>query len=95
MATPINDFVKAYSASGTARFHMPGHKGTAFHGLEPLDITEIKGADYLYDADGIIGQSEQQTAAAAKTAISRAGSTYFIAKVAIQRHAMNMTIARR
>ena len=68
MATPINDFVKAYSASGTARFHMPGHKGTAFHGLEPLDITEIKGADYLYDASGIIGQSEQQTANAFGTA---------------------------
>ena len=68
MATPINDFVKAYSKSGTVRFHMPGHKGAEFHGLEPLDITEIKGADYLYDADGIIGQSESQTAKAFGTA---------------------------
>ncbi|MBQ2580171.1 MAG: arginine decarboxylase, partial [Ruminococcus sp.] len=68
MATPINDFVKAYSKSGTVRFHMPGHKGTGFHGLEPLDITEINGADYLYDADGIIGQSEAQTAKAFGTA---------------------------
>ena len=68
MATPINDFVKAYSQSGTVRFHMPGHKGVSFHGCEPLDITEINGADYLYDADGIIGQSEQQTANAFGTA---------------------------
>ena len=37
---------------------MPGHKGRALLGYEPFDITEIKGADALYEADGIIAQSE-------------------------------------
>ncbi len=37
---------------------MPGHKGIPFLGLEHLDITEIKGADSLYEADGIIARSE-------------------------------------
>ena len=68
MATPVNDFVKAYAQSGTVRFHMPGHKGKSFHGMECYDITEINGADYLYDAQGIIGASEAQTAKAFGTA---------------------------
>ena len=37
---------------------MPGHKGTDILGFEALDITEIDGADSLYEADGIIAQSE-------------------------------------
>lgn len=81
MAAPINDFVKAYAHSGTARFHMPGHKGRKFHGLEALDITEIRGADYLFDAKGIIGDSERQTAAAfgsARTLYSTEGSSLCI-----------------
>ena len=32
MNTPIYDFLKAYEASGKARFHMPGHKGLEFLG---------------------------------------------------------------
>lgn len=60
MNAPINDFVKDYAASDTARFHMPGHKGKPFHGLEPLDITEIKGADYLFEPEGIIAESERK-----------------------------------
>lgn len=81
MSAPINEFVRAYSQSGTVRFHMPGHKGRAFHGLEALDITEISGADYLYDARGIIGQSEAQTAQAfgsAATLYSTEGSSQCI-----------------
>jgi len=38
--------------------HMPGHKGSAYLGIEHLDITEIQGADSLYEAEGIIAQSE-------------------------------------
>ena len=38
--------------------HMPGHKGNPILGFEPYDITEITGADSLYDADGIIAESE-------------------------------------
>ena len=37
---------------------MPGHKGHVFFGLEPYDITEIKGADVLHHGDGIIAKSE-------------------------------------
>lgn len=58
MDTPIVDFVKRYNASGNVRFHMPGHKGFRHLGCEPFDITEIGGADSLYEAGGIIAQSE-------------------------------------
>ena len=58
MNTPICDFVREYAQSNTGRLHMPGHKGTAFLGMEHLDITEVQGADSLYEADGIIAESE-------------------------------------
>lgn len=58
MKTPIADFVKEYAKKKGCRFHMPGHKGRAFLGCEPLDITEIAGADALYEAEGIIAESE-------------------------------------
>lgn len=56
--TPISDFITEYSSSGTVRLHMPGHKGKAVLGCETSDITEISGADALYEADGIIAKSE-------------------------------------
>ena len=59
MDTPICDFVRDYAKSETVRLHMPGHKGKYFLGVERLDITEIPGADSLYEADGIIRQSEE------------------------------------
>lgn len=58
MTTPIYDFCKNYANSHTIRFHMPGHKGVPLLGVEPYDITEIAGADSLYEADGIIAESE-------------------------------------
>lgn len=58
MNTPIYDFLRDYAKSPAVRFHMPGHKGRAYLGCERLDITEIKGADSLYEADGIIAESE-------------------------------------
>lgn len=42
---------------------MPGHKGDGFLGTERLDITEIDGADSLYEASGIIAESEQNASA--------------------------------
>ena len=62
MDTPIAEFVERYAAQGTARFHMPGHKGMPVLGCERLDITEIAGADALYEADGIIARSEANAA---------------------------------
>lgn len=38
---------------------MPGHKGNNLLGFESLDITEIDGADSLYEAEGIIKKSEK------------------------------------
>ena len=58
MKTPICDFVQEYARENPLRLHMPGHKGVSLLGMEHLDITEIKGADSLYEADGIIAQSE-------------------------------------
>ena len=78
MNTPIADFVRDYAASGTARLHMPGHKGAAFLGCEPLDITEIAGADALYEASGIIAESEKNASAlfgSARTFYAAEGSS--------------------
>lgn len=63
MTTPIFDFVKGYAESKSSRFHMPGHKGVGVLGAEAFDITEISGADVLYSADGIIGESENNLTA--------------------------------
>lgn len=59
MKTPICDFVERYKNSQVLRLHMPGHKGVGALGVEALDITEISGADSLYDAHGIIAESEE------------------------------------
>ncbi|MBE6680464.1 MAG: amino acid decarboxylase [Ruminococcaceae bacterium] len=58
MNTPIFDFVSSYAKSGKTRLHMPGHKGIGALGCEEYDITEIVGADSLYEASGIIKESE-------------------------------------
>ena len=59
MHTPIFDFVRKYAQDNPLRFHMPGHKGSGFLGLEELDITEVSGADSLYEAGGVIFESEE------------------------------------
>ena len=59
MDTPICDFVRKYAESEAIRLHMPGHKGKNQLGVESMDITEIDGADSLYEASGIIRQSEE------------------------------------
>lgn len=59
MDTPICDFVREYYGRNTVRLHMPGHKGSNFLGIEHLDITEVNGADSLYEAEGIIRKSEE------------------------------------
>ena len=59
METPICDFGKQYVEKRPLRLHMPGHKGHSFLGMESLDLTEVEGADSLYEAEGIIQQSEE------------------------------------
>lgn len=80
MNTPIYDFVTEYTNKKTARFHMPGHKGNCVLGCESLDITEIKGADSLYEAEGIIRESEQNASVlfGCKTYYSTEGSSLCI-----------------
>ncbi|MBQ3078341.1 MAG: amino acid decarboxylase [Clostridia bacterium] len=63
MRTPVADFIRRYEERDMARFHVPGHKGKERLGFERFDITEVKGADELYDAEGIIGESEQNATA--------------------------------
>ena len=58
MNTPIYDFCRRYADSHAVRLHMPGHKGIKALGCEHLDLTEIEGADSLFEADGIIRESE-------------------------------------
>lgn len=77
MNTPLSDFLDAYAASRPVRMHMPGHKGK----LDAFDLTEVPGADSLYEAQGVIAQSEEAMAAcygALETAYSAGGSTLCI-----------------
>ncbi len=80
MKTPIVDFVEKYSGEDFLRLHMPGHKGVDFLGMESSDITEINGADSLYEADGIIKESENNASAlfGADTFYSTEGSSLCI-----------------
>ena len=59
MRTPILDFLKDYAHRDPVRMHMPGHKGKGPLGVERLDLTEVQGADSLYEASGIIAESER------------------------------------
>ena len=58
MTTPVCDFARRYADSDAVRAHMPGHKGMPLLGCEPLDLTEISGADELFAPEGIIAESE-------------------------------------
>lgn len=87
MNTPIFDFLIDYHNKNISRLHMPGHKGIgiatdcSFQSLYRYDITEITGADELFDAEGIILQSEENTAKlydTKHTSFSVGGSTLCI-----------------
>lgn len=77
MNTPIHDFLIEYAHMNAVRCHMPGGKGLN----SPLDITEIYGADSLYESSGIILESERNAAelfGAGATLYSCSGSTLVI-----------------
>lgn len=79
MNTPIFDFINKYNSDKFIRLHMPGHKGSGF--CAEMDITEIAGADSLFAADGIILESENNSASlfgTQKTLYSTQGSTLAI-----------------
>ena len=60
MNTPIADFIRTTPRAIPSVCICRGTKGRELLGCEALDITEIPGADELYVADGIIGESEQK-----------------------------------
>ena len=73
MTTPLSDFIRRYISADPARLHMPGHKGIC-----PEDITEVAGADSLYEASGVILESEKTAArlfGAGETLYSAEGSS--------------------
>ena len=81
MDTPICDFVSAYRKGNPLRLHMPGHKGQPVLGMESMDITEISGADELFQPRGIIQKSEENASSlfgAGRTVYSTEGSSLCI-----------------
>lgn len=101
MNTPIYDFLKSYMEKSGLRLHMPGHKGRGFSPLIPygMDITEISGADSLFEADGIIAQSEENASeifGTVRTCYSAGGSTLCIqAMLAMMKQENRNVIAAR
>ena len=80
MTTPICDFLEKYTNTAALRLHMPGHNGE-----NPHDITEIEGADSLFDttpeSSGIIAKSERNATelfGTDRTCYSCGGSTLSI-----------------
>lgn len=97
MNTPICDLVRQYAESGSLRLHMPGHKGRAFLGPEEFDITEIEGADSLYEAGGVIAESERNASAlfrSGRTVYSAEGSSLCIRAMLLLavRHSRSRTV---
>lgn len=69
MNTTIQDYVLQHMKQKPISFHMPGHKGSGIYkrfgyevfleNLIDFDITEITGADNLFQAEGIIKETEE------------------------------------
>ena len=84
MDTPIQKMLEDYIREGMARMHMPGHKGILpepLAGAAAYDITEIQGADSLFECDGVIRRCEEAFArryGAKESLISCGGSTLCI-----------------
>ena len=70
--TPVKDFLLEHAGTRPVSFHMPGHKGSDLyrrcgHGdfLENIfdcDVTEIQGADNLFQTEGILKESQERYA---------------------------------
>lgn len=62
--TPLCDALRAFSAQGTLRLHMPGHKGKdlplpELGGAAALDFTELPPTGDLFSGDGPIREAER------------------------------------
>ncbi|HJJ36112.1 MAG TPA: aminotransferase class I/II-fold pyridoxal phosphate-dependent enzyme [Methanocorpusculum sp.] len=70
--TPILSFLIDHADKHPVSFHMPGHKGSAIYRkygytefldkIMDCDITEIIGADNLYQTEGILKQAQEEYA---------------------------------
>ncbi len=81
-AIPLLTALRQYADGQTVRFHMPGHKGTAFaRDIEEVvgsqcfraDVTNIPAMDDLHQPRGIIGEAQANAAA-----LFGADRTYFL-----------------
>lgn len=82
--SPLAQGLEEYIGKGMSRLHMPGHKGSPlapFGKLLAYDVTEIEGTDNLYQAEGIIRQTEERFArlyGSRASLLSAGGSTLCI-----------------
>jgi lysine decarboxylase len=77
----IRDFLSRHASGNPVSFHMPGHKGSAIYrqygfddfldNMADWDITELPGADNLFQAEGIIDSLQRRYAALYGVAASR------------------------
>lgn len=96
---PITGFLEDYRKAQYLRCHMPGHHGKLLpYGLGDVsawDITEIHGADSLFEASGILRESEQQAAAlwgSGDACFSAGGSTLCIQAMLAEMRAQGRTV---
>ena len=79
---PIEKAVEEYIGKDLSRFHMPGHKGAEnFPEYYRYDITEVLGADSLFESAGAIAETEERFARiynAGASLLSAGGSTLCI-----------------
>lgn len=67
-ASPVYNMLLRYAHKNPARFHMPGHKGTApvlhevFGNALAFDVTELPETDNLFDDEGPILEAERLAA---------------------------------
>ena len=83
MKTPIYSQLLKHKSLGYSPFHTPGHKNNNFFpkNLFELDFTELPDTDALYEAEGIILQTEKNLAklfSAKRSIISSGGCTLAI-----------------
>ena len=79
---PLENALNEYIGKDLSRFHMPGHKGAEnFPEYFKYDITEVEGADSLYESSEAIFETEKRFAkiyGAGASLLSAGGSTLCI-----------------